>query len=315
MTPAALSAAGSCSYGVADLPRKNQGAQAVRFLQRPRPEAIDEAQFGQDADAMTMASATVQTLYRYPVKGFSGESLARVTLAVGGTFPRDRAYAIENGASGFDPAVPAYFPKNRFLMLMRNETVAEYRTRLDDETGIFTVAKDGRDLIAARLDDADGRASLEAWAAEAFRDVLRGPPRILSADGHSFSDVAAKVVHLINLESVRALEAAIGHPVDPRRFRANIVIDGAPAFEELDWASGGLAIGGVVLRGRKRTQRCAATNVDPATATRDMDIPAALDRLCGHKDFGIYLSVAEGGEIAVGDPVTRREPEQAALAI
>jgi uncharacterized protein YcbX len=262
-----------------------------------------------------MTKATVQALFRYPVKGFSGESLTRVTLPAGGTFPRDRAFAIENGPSGFDPAAPGYFPKNRFLMLMRNESVAEYRTRFDDETGIFTVAKDGRELIAARLDDPAGRAALEAWAAEAFRDVLRGPPRVLSAEGHSFSDVAAKVVHLINLESVRALEAAIGSPVDPRRFRANVVIDGAPAFAELEWARGGLTIGDVTLEGRKRTGRCAATNVDPATARRDMDIPAALDRLCGHKDFGIYLSVIEGGEIAVGDTVMRSEPAQAAFAM
>jgi MOSC domain-containing protein YiiM len=46
-----------------------------------------------------------------------------------------------------------------------------------------------------------------------------------------------------------------------------------------------------------------------------MDIPAALIGLCGHRDFGIYLSVAEGGEIVVGDTVTRHEPAQAALAV
>ncbi len=262
-----------------------------------------------------MTSATIQELYRYPVKGFSGESLTRVTLAAGGTFPRDRAFAIENGPSGFRPDAPSYLPKVRFLMLMRDEKVAEYRTRLDDATGVFSVTKDGRDVIAVRLDDAEGRAELEAWVAEAFRDVLRGPPRVLSANGHSFSDLSAKVVHLINLESVRALEAALGQPVDPRRFRANIVIDGAPAFAELEWEKGALTIGGVAFAGRKRTGRCAATNVDPATAQRDMDIPAALDRLCGHRDFGIYLSVARGGEIAVGDTLIRAESEQAALAI
>jgi uncharacterized protein len=262
-----------------------------------------------------MQKAHVAALYRYPVKGFSGESLARVSLEAGATFPRDRAFAIENGPSGFRPEAPRYFPKNRFLMLMRNETVAEYQTRFDDESETFTVTRDGRVLIAARLGDPAGRAALEAWAAEAFRDVLRGPPRVLSAEGHSFSDVAAKVVHLINLESVRALESAIGRPVDPRRFRANILIDGLPAFAELEWASGALAIGEASFRGTKRTGRCAATNVDPATARRDMDIPATLIGLCGHKDFGIYLSVNAGGEIAVGDTVTRHEPEQAAMKL
>ncbi len=56
---------------------------------------------------------------RYPVKGLSAEPLADVTLRPGETMPFDRAYAIENGASGFDPAAPRTLPKILFLMLMR----------------------------------------------------------------------------------------------------------------------------------------------------------------------------------------------------
>ena len=55
---------------------------------------------------------------------------------------------------------------------------------------------------------------------------LRGPPKVLSGDGHSFSDVAAKVVSIINLASVAALEAAVGAPVDPLRFRGNLYVAG-----------------------------------------------------------------------------------------
>ena len=76
----------------------------------------------------------IKAIYRYPVKGLSPESLPSVALASGGTLPVDRAYAIENGPSGFDPAAPAYFPKIRFLMLMRNERLARLKTRFDDAT-------------------------------------------------------------------------------------------------------------------------------------------------------------------------------------
>ena len=54
----------------------------------------------------------------------------------------------------------------------------------------------------------------------------------------------------------------------------------------------------------KRTERCAATNVDPETGKRDMAIPAALQRAWGHSDFGVYARVISDGMIAVGDPVT-----------
>ena len=72
----------------------------------------------------------IQGIYRYPVKGLSPEPLPRTQLAVGATVPCDRLYAIENGPSGFDPAAPAYFPKQRFLMLMRNERLARAAHRL-----------------------------------------------------------------------------------------------------------------------------------------------------------------------------------------
>ena len=45
--------------------------------------------------------APIDAIYRYPVKGFTPESLSQVTLAQGSALPLDRAYAIENGPSTF----------------------------------------------------------------------------------------------------------------------------------------------------------------------------------------------------------------------
>ncbi len=82
-----------------------------------------------------LALASVASIYRYPVKGLSPEPLPTVGLEVGQTLPGDRAFAIENGPIGFDPANPRYFPKIRFLMLMRNERLAALRSRYDAATG------------------------------------------------------------------------------------------------------------------------------------------------------------------------------------
>ena len=49
--------------------------------------------------------------------------------------------------------------------------------------------------------------------------------------------------------------------------------------------------------------RCAATQVNPATAERDLDIVAALGRVFGHTDMGVYAEVLASGEVAVGDPL------------
>jgi uncharacterized protein YcbX len=112
-----------------------------------------------------------------------------------------------------------------------------------------------------------------------------------------------RAVSLINLKSVRALEEAIGAPLDPLRFRANIYFEGERAFEEFDWIGKTVSIGSAAALAALRTQRCGATNVNPATAARDANVPGALVRAFNHPDMGIYVEMKESGKIAVGDAV------------
>jgi uncharacterized protein len=256
--------------------------------------------------AMTDYQARIESIYRYPIKGLSPERMAATALSVGATIPADRLYAIENGPSGFDPAMPAYFPKQRFLMLMRNERLASLDSRFDDASHILSIRHEGREVACGDLRTADGRAAIETFFAAYCADELRGPPKILHAPGHSFSDVAQKVVSVINLASVAAVEAAVGAPVDPLRFRANLYVTGWPAWHEFDLLEHSVAVGdGVKLRIVKRIVRCAATNVEPRTGIRDLAIPEALLRTFGHFDCGVYGEVVAAGTISVGDAIAR----------
>ena len=250
-------------------------------------------------------SATIQAIYRYPVKGLSPERLASVDLAAGQTLPADRRYAIENGPTGFDAAAPAYFPKIRFLMLMKNERLARLRTHYDDATHVLTIRVDGREAARGDLATPEGRRAIEAFFAQYCADELRGPPQVLSGGGHSFSDVAKKVVSIINLASVQAVEEAAGAPVNPLRFRANLYVAGWPAWREFDLVGQEIAIGpSARLKIIKRIVRCAATNVDPDTGKRDLSIPQTIQRAFGHDDCGVYGEVIAAGRIADGDSVT-----------
>ena len=248
--------------------------------------------------------ATIKAIYRYPVKGLSAEPLAHTMLAPGETVPGDRLYAIENGPSGFDPAAPAYLAKQHFLMLMRNERLAALRTAFDHATHTLTIIREGREVAHGDLRTAEGRAAIERYFAEFCADELRGPPRILHAPGHSFSDVARKVVSIINLASVGALADLVGVPVHPLRFRANVYVQGWPAWSELDLLGKELTVGRHArLKVVKRIVRCAATNVDPDTGIRDLNLPQTLMRSHGHADCGVYAEVVRGGEIAQGDAI------------
>jgi len=248
-------------------------------------------------------TAKIESLYRYPVKGLSPEPVTRATLKAGDYFPGDRLFAVENGPSGFDPAAPQHQSKIKFLMLMHNERLATLRTRYEDATGTLTIEQDGRSAVRADLATKEGRLAVEAFFRRFMPTELRGPPKLLQAEGHSFSNVPAKVVSVINLASVAAIGTAIGAPVHPLRFRANLYVEGWPAWHEFDLLEREIAIGDARLKVTKRTLRCPATEVDPDTGVRDLAIPTTLMQTYGHADCGVYAQVIAGGEVAVGDAI------------
>lgn len=246
----------------------------------------------------------VAALFRYPVKGLSPEPLQQVALEAGGTMPSDRAYAIENGPGRFDPENPRHLAKVNFVMLMRDERLATLSTSFDDATQTLTIARDGRQVARGNLATPIGRQLIEQFLAAYMKGTLRGAPKIVFAPGHNFFDMPVKCVHIVNLASLRELERAAGRTISPLRFRPNIVLDGLPAWEEFRWLDKAVTFGGAKLSIFHRTQRCDATNVDPASGARDMAIPSVLQRTWGHSDFGVYGKVSDGGPLAVGDAVT-----------
>lgn len=188
-------------------------------------------------------------------------------------------------------------------MLMRHEQLAELRGHFDEAGRTFTLSRNGAVVARGDLETETGRKSIAHAVGATVRNGLRGEPRVVSSPGHSFTDIAAKALHIVNLESVRALEARMGIAIDPLRFRPNLIVDGLPAWLELDLVGGRLEAGEVALEIFKRTGRCAATEVNPETARRDAHIPTALSREYGHTDFGVYAKVVHGGTLAVGDAI------------
>ncbi len=267
-------------------------------------------------------AATIAAIYRYPVKGLSAEPLARVALAPGECLPNDRRFAIALATTSFDPERPEWLSKTHFVMLMRDEKLAELSTSFDAPAGELTIEHAGGVAVRARLTEPEGCRAVSAFLADFLGPAIEGPLRVIEAPGHAFADARRKpnattdkYVSLINRASVAALDAAVEAPVDPLRFRANVYLDGAPAWSELDWIGSEIALGGVRLRviaseialGGARLRviaaitRCAATEVNPATAERDLDIVGALQRGFGHNLMGIYAEIVERGDIAIGD--------------
>lgn len=244
-------------------------------------------------------------IFRHPIKGFTPEALSTVQLAPGEGFPFDRLYAVENGPCGFDPAAPAFVPKQKFTVLAHTPKVAAARTRYDEATGrLYATAPGIPDFLGDLTAEAD-RIAFATWLTVLLGEDVQGELKVLQAPGsYRFTDHPLGQVSLVNLASVRDLGRKMGVELDPLRFRANVYVEGWPPWTENEWAGKRLMLGWAQAEVYKPIVRCAATHVDPTTAERDLDVTKALFDHYGQLLCGVYVRVTSPGALSLGDAVT-----------
>lgn len=247
----------------------------------------------------------ITRLQRFPIKGLSAEALDEVQLTAGGGIPMDRMFGFARHGSGFDPEHPAPFPKDKFIVLLKQEALASLRTSFNPETKAF-VCSGPQGTVSFNLGSPEVQREAEVWLSDYLSLSDEAPPTFVHAAPHRFTDVSVvsprmmNAVSLLNCDSVRDLSTRLQQDIDPARFRANIELQGLPAWWELDNVGASLQSGDVVLQLIKRTQRCAATEVNPVTAERDIRLPYLLRKELGHMDMGVYAEVIQGGVLKPG---------------
>lgn len=222
----------------------------------------------------------VQEIWRYPVKSMAGERLEAVSIQDSG-IPGDRQVAV------FDPKGRR---PGRYLTARELPALLGFSASWRDGA----VWVNGPELPLTRYDD---RAVAEAVSeACGQRLLLRSSPAPILDDSP---------LHVVSLPTVRRLGAEMGMPVDLRRFRANLYLEGpdATAGEELAWVGSRVLVGDVELEAVKGCRRCALT-------TRDPDRPgAAWPALLRHlveargEVLGVYCSTVAAGQLRIGSAV------------
>jgi hypothetical protein len=249
------------------------------------------------------------------VKGFTPEPLPAVDLAPGRGFPNDRIYAVENGPSGFDAAAPVFTAKQKFAVLAALPQVAAVKTRYHEASGDLEAAAPGAPVFFGRLAEEAGRTAFAAWLTAVLGEEAQGPLKVQAApESWRFTDHPLGQVSVINLASVADLSRRMGVELDPLRFRANLYVDGWPAWAELDWTGRRLMLGWAEAEVFKAIVRCAATEVNPSTAQRDAEVPKALFDAFGHMQCGVYVRVTRPGRVSLGDACTAPQAEPAAAS-
>ena len=141
----------------------------------------------------------------------------------------------------------------------------------------------------------------KSWVEDVSRRC--GRPVRLRPRPHLESDQAP--LHVLSVPTVRFLEKNYGGPLEPMRYRSNLLLDlpEARPFEEDRWIGRHIWIGDTLLEIVKPCDRCVVTSLDAETPERNPGVLNAITRGRGGMT-GVYARALTGTRVRVGDPVS-----------
>src|SRR5438094_4422466 len=255
--------------------------------------------------------ATVESLWRYPVKSMRGEELDEMFAGYSGVYG-DRLFAFKSSAS------PKGFP---YLTGREQRQMLRYRPRFRQPEqaarpinlteaesmppGVNPVSADPAELMVDVETPAGESVAIDD---PALVDMLRAgidekhQLTLLRSD-RAMTD--CRPLSLFAVQSARKLGEETGTTVDKRRFRANVYLDltSSDGFAEDEFVGRSLRIGSkVVISVLERDPRCAMITIDPDTAEKT---PVLLKKVAqAHSGMaGVYGAVIIEGMLRKGDAV------------
>jgi len=254
--------------------------------------------------------ATVASMLTTPVKGLRVVERSEIELGPGGVEENRRFFLIDgegrmlNGKQlgSLQAVVADYSPAERTLALsipsqreLRGvvETGAALRVRF------FSREVEGREVLGPWSE------ALSAFAGQPLR-LIENDPGQSGVDRREGGPVS--IVSTASLERL-ADQAHLEEPIDARRFRMLLQVDGTEAHEEDDWLGRRVRVGEAVVQPRGHVGRCAVTQRDPETGVTDLLTLKLLAEYRGDLDTteplacGVYGVVLEPGTVRVGDAV------------
>lgn len=221
----------------------------------------------------------------------------------------------------------------RFITARQQPALATVQTALTD--GRLQISASGRESITLspvpderllvrvtvwtdEVDAVSVGAQADAWFSgflglncrlvQMTDDLVRSVSPGYGQPGDQVSFADGYPLLLISEASLADLNSRLPQPVEMRRFRPNLVVDGDIPYAEDGWRR--LRVGEVEFEGVKNCSRCIFTTIDPDTGEKHPDreplrtLSTYRRRSEGGVYFGQNLIPRSGGVIRVGDSVT-----------
>jgi uncharacterized protein len=252
-------------------------------------------------------SITVTALAVTPVKGMRLRQVDAVELCELGARGNRAFYVIDEkrrlmngkGAGGMQAVVPEYdVDAGKLTFTFPSGEVVDGYVAYGDEiqTNFFGSIHFAKELVGP-------------WG-DALSEFMGHPVRLV-APQIGTDRGRAGAVSLMSRASLRRLaEIADSQPIDGRRFRMLIEVEGVDAHAEDDWVRHKVRVGRALVHWHGHVGRCATTTRDPDSGEvtfPTLHVLAAYRKQHRSEEplpFGIYGEVLEDGRVQVGDEVT-----------
>ena len=234
--------------------------------------------------------ATIRQIFLYPVKGMRGVAVNEAHLSLNG-FVGDRRYAFVREHLAATSGFPWMTAREKTKFVLYAPRFVRQPTPDDWDVPITVTTPHGDEMEIGEAKLRDEIAALYGHDVFLFK-TKRG-------------NFDSQHVSLFSAHTLAQLEAESNSSIDPRQFRANLLIEPAEVvpFIEDSWVGRVLKIGESAVIGiSKKDERCMMINLDPDTAEQN---PAVLRTVTRHHNecAGIYANVIVQGIVRAGDRI------------
>jgi uncharacterized protein len=288
-----------------------------------------------------MSTSIVKQLFIHPVKGLTPQECDRATggpegdrvfLTEGHGIKGDRAFAlmfldIEIETDTFLEHNKSFIPTLQNINWMSKTNcavqndwpaLAGLNCHYDFITQFLTVKKEGKILLNVNTNTKLGRVQISRFFTKYLkkfdptpeaRHSARSPVVLVgSSNGNTrYPDRETAHISLVNQATLDQLSSLSEKPVDVRRFRSNIVLDGIAPWEEFNYIEQRFQLGDAHIYITAKINRCVNIEINPETGERDLPLLSLLKDNFGHKQMGILATVVKSGYVQIGDRLTPLE--------
>ena len=253
----------------------------------------------------------VTQIFVHPIKGLTAQSVDRVILEADVGIRGDRAFALMfEDAGGADEAIVPWMPKKHFAVQNDWPGLAALDCHYDAQTDRLQVYHQGNEVFTAQTDTDRDRINrffsdylATLTPTEKARHPIPSPVKLVGTHTGETRYPDRQPVHLsiLSQATLDAIGEAVGHAIDVRRFRPNVLIDGVAAWEEFNWVGREMMLGAAKIQVCAPIGRCLNIEVHPDSGVRDMPLFSWLGKHFGHAKTGVVAKVLTAGSLGVGD--------------